>query len=238
MKFVPAALAIVCPSLAVAEPRFAIVEPVDLTLRSRVGWGSTVEPERVAVATEGGWNGAAARAEARGAIEAAIYGHASLFVSASYEARARPSVGAAYQLLDPRRHALGARLSVAYKSEGFVEPEGELESSIVISRSIGADTARAMIAYGRDAEGSESDAEIGSSYVHQLTMRTLLGATARYRRGFSIRMDEPVWDIFGGVLAGFVPDRWRIEVLVGGNAVKQAAVQSGAVGLISVGFDL
>ena len=231
MKHVGVLIALV-PAIAAADP--------DITLRSHVGWGATIEPDRVALSTEGGWNGGEARADVRANVEAGVYDHASVFATTSYEARARPSIGAAYQLLDPRRYAIGARLGVAYKPEGFTEPEGEVESVLVLSRAIGDDTVRAMVAYGRDPEGSESDVECAGSYLHRVTERTLVGATARYRRGLALKAGsaEPAWDVLGGAIAGYVPGNWRVEMLVGGNAVKHMNVQNGLVGLVSIGADL
>jgi hypothetical protein len=222
-------------------PTFAAADSASedaVALRSRVGWGATLEPDRVAVSTEGGWNGGEARATANANVEAAVYHHASVFATASYEANARPAIGAAYQLFDPRTAAVGARISLAYKPEGFAEPEGELESVLVLSRSLGRHALRAMVAYGQDPDGKESDAEVGASFVHRTTDSFVLGGTARYRRGLALKMGEPRWDVIGGALAGYVPGRWRVEVFVGANAVDYARVQSGAVGLISIGADL
>jgi len=221
------------PSLASADPSADLV-----AARSRIGWGATLEPERVALSTEGGWNGGEARAQAHATVEAAVYDRASVFATTSYEARARPSIGAAVQLLDPRRHAIGARLSVAYKPEGFTEPEGELEAVVIGVRPIGRDALRAMLAYGQDPEGNESDAEIGASYVHRATDHILVGGTARYRRGLAVKAGEPNWDAIGGAFAGYVPGAWRFELMIGGNAVDYMTVQTGLVGLLSVGADL
>jgi hypothetical protein len=224
---------VLAPALAVADPGDDLV-----AIRSRVGWGATVEPDRVALSTEGGWNGGEARAQANATIEAAVYGRASVLATTSYDDRARPSVGAAVQVLDPRTHAVGVRISAAYKPEGFTEPEGELESALVLVRPIARGAVRAMLAYGRDPEGNESDAELGASYVQRAADRFVVGGTARYRRGIAVKPGEPSWDVIGGGIAGFVPGSWRVELMVGGSAVEYMRVQAGFVGLLSVGADL
>lgn len=232
-RFAVAAIIVVAPGAALADP-------LD-SLRSQVGWGATVNPDRATLTSEGGWNGGAHRAELRAAAEVTLVPRGSVFVSATYgglDTHARPAIGAAYQLLDPRTGVVGARLSLAYKTEGFTEPGGELESVLVLSRRFGADALRGMIAYGRDPEGNEADGELGVSYIHAAAAGIVVGGTARYRRGLALRAGEPRWDAIGGGIAGLALGRSRVEVLVGGESVAYAAVQTGVVGLISVGTEL
>ena len=233
-------LALVACSAAVA---FAEAPAEDATLRSTVGWGQTVVPDRLVVTTQAGYDGAQQRAQATGYVEAAIASHFSVFAGVTYgeETRgvSRPAFGAAYQLLDPHVHAIGLRVSGAYKSEGFTEPEGELEGMLVASRLIGADVARTFAAYGSDADGHESDAEVGAGYLHRLADHWVVGGTMRYRYARAMKTpDMPHWDMVGGAVGDLLVDRWRVELLVGGGAVGFARTETGPLGLVSVGVDL
>src|SRR2546427_10923551 len=94
---------------------------------------------------------------------------------------ARASSRRTYQLLDPHRHAIGVRLSGAYKPEGFSEPEGELEGVLAASRLIGGDVARTFVAYGSDSDGRQADTELGAGYLRRLAEHWVVGGTLRYR---------------------------------------------------------
>ena len=230
-SWVLAILAIV-PSQAVADPSELVAA------KSRIGWGATLAPERVSLATDGGYNGAEARAELHAVVEARVIDRASVFATTSFEARARPGVGAAYQIFDPRTRPVGLRATFAYKPEGFTEPEGELEAQLVVVRPLGRGAVRAMIAYGQDPEGNEADAEGGASYVHHIGSGFVVGASARYRYGLAIKNDEPQWDVLGGALAGWAPGAWRVELFVGGTALERMVTKSGAVAMLGASADL
>jgi hypothetical protein len=230
--------------LVIAAPLGAAADPIadDLsTTRSQIGWGATVNPDRVNVWSQGGWDGGVQRAVVSATAEATVYPRASIVVNTSIgetSSNPRPSVGAAYQLIDPRSGVNGARVSLTYKPEGFTEPDGEFESVLVLSRRIAGNALRAMVAYGRDAEGKESDVEVGTSLVHRIASSFIVGGTARYRRGIAIKVGEPRWDTIGGAIGGVVRGRARFEVLVGADAVTYTVMQTGIVGLMSVGIDL
>lgn len=214
----------------------------DLQLeRSQVGWGATVDPDRVAFATDSGWDGAAGHVVIDASLEATLLPRASLFVSASYTAldqQSRPSIGAAYQLIDPRTSRNGVRISFAYKPEGFDEPQGELEGVVVLSRRFDGEIARVMLAYGSDPDGRESDAELGASYVQRVTSRWFLGGTLRGRYGIALRPGEPSWDAIAGGLAGVELGHVRLEALAGSDTLAIVSPRTGPVGLIGVGSDL
>ena len=225
------------PLKAVADPALS-----DLVLEhSQVGWGRTLDPDRAGIASESGWDGAAQRVVVDASVEATVVRHASLFATISYveiDRQARPGLGAAYQLLDPRTGRTGARVSLAYKPEGFSEPGGELESMLVLSRRFDGEVARTMLAYGRDLEGTESDAELGVSYLQRAGALLYLGATGRVRYGISTRSGEPRWDAIAGGLAGIHIARGRLEVLLGSDTLAYATTRSGVIGLIGIGSEL
>lgn len=230
-----------CIVVLLSLPLSAAADPDEIsTVRSQIGWGTSINPDHVGVSTEGGWNGGEHRAEVDATAEATVVSRASVFVTAQYGGEytnARPAVGAAYQLVDPRRGSNGARISLAYKPEGFTEPEGEIESVLVVSRQIGADSARVRAAYGQDPEGRESDAEVGGSYIHDLGAGLELGATSRFRHAVKVKTTlEPRWDFIGGAVGAYVVRRSRFEVLVGVDAVAYTPNPAEAGVLVLVSF--
>lgn len=226
----------VVPAIARAEPA-----DYDLTVRSQIAWGATVNPDTVSLATEGGWNGGDRRAIVSAAVEATLLPRLSLLANATYGGltdHTRPAIGAAYQLLDPRTSRIGARLSLSYKPEGFTEPEGELESVLILSHQISGGMVRGMLAYGQDPERRESDVEGGASLVQRVSPDLVIGGTFRYRRGLVIKPGEPSWDALGGVLGGLAFGRTRVELMIGADGIKYTTAQWGIVGLVSIGTDL
>lgn len=214
------------------------------TVRSQIGWGPSINPDRVRIWTEGGWEGGDRRAEVAATVEATILSRASVFATAQFggvEDRSRPALGAAFQVIDPRKSANGARISVAFKPEGFTEPEGEIESVLVLSRRFAGDAVRAMLAYGQDPEGRESDAEAGGSYIHRLTGSFELGATSRYRHAIKVKTTaEPRWDLIGGAVGGYVQGSSRVELMLGVESIAYTPdpAKTGLLALVSVGTEL
>jgi hypothetical protein len=229
--------------LLLSIPVAAAADPDLSTERSQIGWGTSVNPDRIGVWSEGGWNGGEHRAEVDATVEATVLPRASVFVTAQYGGvytNARPAFGAAYQLVDPRQSANGARISIAYKPEGFTEPEGEIESVLVVSRQLGADSARLRGAYGQDPEGRESDGELGASYVHDIGAFEI-GATSRFRHAIKVKTTlEPRWDFISGAVGAYVRDRSRVEVLLGVDAVAYTPnpVATGVLALVSLATEL
>ncbi len=232
-------------AIAVCIPLTAAAEPADdlATLHSQVGWGASVNPDRVSLASEGGWNGGDRRAVVAATVEATVLPRVSVFASAQYGgpvSDARPSLGVGCQLLDPRTSATGARLTVAYKPEGFTEPEGEIESVVIASRMIRGDALRALVAYGQDPEGRESDAEVGASFLHRATPNMLIGLTSRFRHAIKVKTTmDPRWDFIAGGIGSVVRGSSRVELLLGIDSIAYTApAHTGAVGLLSVSTDL
>jgi hypothetical protein len=230
-----------------AAPVAAVADPAggDLaTVRSQIGWGTSVNPDRVGVWSEGGWNGGDRRAEVDATVEATVIPRVSFFASAQYGGdltNARPAIGGAYQVIDPRSGNNGARISLAYKPEGFTEPEGEIESVFVVSRRFRDDAVRALVAYGQDPEGRESDAEVGASYLRRASSSLMFGVTSRFRHAIKVKTTaEPRWDFIGGGVGSLVRGRARFELLLGVDAIAYTPnpAQAGIVGLVSVGTEL
>jgi len=218
-------------------------EPVDAdpALHSQIGWGASVNPARLGLTTEGGWNGGDRRAVVAATVEATVVARLSVLATATYGGitdHARPALGLAYQLLDPRDGGTGARLTLTYKPEGFTEPDGEIESVLVLSRRLGGGVLRGMVAYGQDADRNESDLEGGASLVQRVAPDVVVGGTFRYRRGLVIKPGEPSWDVLGGAIGGLAFGRSRIELMLGADGIRYATAQWGIVGLVSLGTEL
>lgn len=107
----------------------------------------------------------------------------------------RPGIGAGLRWLD------GDTTSTAYlffKTEGFTEPEGEIEALLAFEHAFGAVRASANIAYGQDPEGNERDGEL--ALVGHVEVRTgwFIGATARYRDALGSTKESVIRDGFAG----------------------------------------
>jgi hypothetical protein len=221
---------------------FADAPADDAALHSSVGWGQTIVSNRASVTTEAGYDGAQQRAEATGLLEATIINRIAVFAAVTYGEEtpgvSRPALGAAVQLVDPRTFPVGARLGIAYKPEGFSEPEGEIETVLNLSHMFDRDVARVFAAYGRDPDGHESDVELAAGYLHRLATNWVVGATSRYRYAIALKDAGPRWDLVAGAVGDFLIDRWRIELLVGAGAVETTSVATGPLALASVGLDI
>ena len=221
----------------------------NLTVRSQIGLAPTVVPDKAQLTTQLGFEGAgsvASRGEATGLVEATLLPRLSVFAAVQYGDEAagasQPSIGVAYQIADPRTAAIGARISVAYKGEGFSELDGESETVLMLSKLHGADLGRVMLAYGFDPDFHDSDGEFGASYLHAVASDVALGATSRLRYAFASNPDGGLrWDLFGGAAGEVTFGHWRIEALAGVSSVDlvmSGSVKTGAFGLVSVGYDL
>jgi len=107
----------------------------------------------------------------------------------------RPGAGAAIRWLD------GDITSTAYlmfKTEGFTEPEGEIEALLSFERAFGAVRASANIAYGQDPEGNERDGEVALVAHGEPRRGWFVGGTARYRDALGSTKEAVIRDGFAG----------------------------------------
>lgn len=219
------------------------VAHADPALRSRIVLGGTLEPEQLAVSITAGWNGSNPHALGSALVEAALWQRLSVIAGAELVPAgddARPTAGAAYQFLDPRRDPVGLRVTAVYKPEGLTEPEGEFETTAIVSRPFGLTLASVAVAYGQDFDGNERDGELGASVLANVLPELAVGALARGRSGLgSHPVDEPTWDVVGGVVSTVALGHYRGEILLGAAAQPVAGMaQSGVLGMIAVGADI
>jgi hypothetical protein len=93
----------------------------------------------------------------------------------------RPRVGASYLFATERSLGVSLRGAVHYKTEGFSEPEGEIELGLTGARHLGATLVAVGMAYGQDPEGNERDAELMAATSSPLARSWSAGAFARGR---------------------------------------------------------
>jgi len=93
----------------------------------------------------------------------------------------RPSLGARIRLLGEAGSRPGLALGAFYKTEGFTEPEGEVEGVLAISAHVGSVGLLANLVYGQDADGRERDAEAGAAATVAVRDRWLMGIDTRMR---------------------------------------------------------
>jgi hypothetical protein len=124
----------------------------------------------------------------------------------------RPGIGAGLRWLDGD---ITSTAYLFYKTEGFTEPEGEIEALLSFERAFGAVHASANIAYGQDPEGNERDGEL--ALVAHVEPRTgwFVGGTARYRDALGSTKEAVIRDGFAGPTTTFTFGAFAISLNAG-----------------------
>lgn len=138
----------------------------------------------------------------------------------------RPGVGAGIRLLD------GETKSTAYlfyKTEGFTEPEGEIEALASFEHAFGGVRAVANVAYGQDPEGNERDGELALSAHIEPRAGLFLGGVARYRDALGSTKESIVRDGFAGPTATLTYGAFAFG-LNAGLAMSEARMSSMKLG--------
>jgi hypothetical protein len=142
------------------------------------------------------------------AVEVAVWGPFAIRAQASYSNdtdRMRPSVAGRVQLLRQERHGVDGSLTVFFKSEGFTETEGEIETFASVGHRFEQLSVVGNLVYGQDPEANERDGEVHASVFHQRGW-LLYGFDSRVRFAIGTQhgraaTTEPVFDFTGGPLA-------------------------------------
>jgi len=142
------------------------------------------------------------------AVEAHVWGPFALRFQAAYSNdtdRMRPSVAGRVQLLKQERHGVDGAVTVFFKTEGFTEAEGEIETVASIARRFQWITLLGGLAYGQDPEGNERDGEVRAAAFHQGRW-LMVGLDSRVRFALGTQhgraaTTEPVFDFMGGPVA-------------------------------------
>ena len=118
------------------------------TLSARVG------SVRVFAFGSGGYDSTRRGPLVDSAVEAHVWGPFALRVQTTYSndtQKMRPSVAGRVQLLKQERHGVDGALTVFYKTEGFTEAEGEIETFASIGHRFRQFTLVGNFVYGRDS---------------------------------------------------------------------------------------
>ena len=142
------------------------------------------------------------------AVEVAVWGPFAIRAQTTYSNdtnRMRPSVAGRVQLLRQERHGVDGSLTVFFKTEGFTETEGEIETFASFGHRFEQLSIIGNLVYGQDPEGNERDGEIHASVFHQRGW-LLYGLDSRMRFAIGTQhghaaTTEPVFDFTGGPLA-------------------------------------
>ena len=154
-----------------------------------------------------GYDSARNGARLQSFAEARLYGPLALRVgvqSRRVGESVSPSGMARLQLLSRARQGIDGAVALAYKTEGFNEPEGEIELVMAFGSSIGRWRTLANLAYGQDPEGAERDGELRAALLYTFATRYTLGLDARGRfdlgseRRKLLAKNEPRFDLGAG----------------------------------------
>jgi hypothetical protein len=197
---------------------------------SPLALSATLGPQRGLVFGHGGYDTARGGALFDSAAEVRVWGPLAIRAGVTYSddtSRMRPSVGARLQLLRQQAHGVDGALSSFFKTEGFDEMEGEIESTIAIGRRFDRSYLLGNVAYGQDPEGNERDGELRASFLHQ-TGRLVFGGEGRARSAIGPQHGthsavEPRFDAMVGPTALVALGTFVAFAEVGPSAVRLPA---------------
>jgi hypothetical protein len=141
------------------------------------------------------------------AVEVSIWGPLALRAQTTYSNdtnRMRPSVAGRVQILRQATHGVDGSLTVFYKTEGFTETEGEIETFVSVGHRFDRVSLLGNAVYGQDPEGNERDGELRAAafwqsnngrYIVGLDARTRFAIGAQHGRAATT---EPKLDVEGG----------------------------------------
>lgn len=216
----------------------AAADPSNVLVASRLPSGPDAAAPGMGVTADGGWGGAHAEAVGGFSAEALLASRLTVRAGITYDVGvARPSAGASYQFLDPFRHAIGLLVGAAYKPEGLTETEGEIETTLAISRRFGGGLASASVTYGQDFDAAHHDGEAALALVEPLTERAAIGGVARGRSGLGSTTELGAsWDGLAGAVGRLQIDQYTITA-IGGTEVLGAVTGGTKVGaLVTLAF--
>jgi hypothetical protein len=200
---------------------------------SPVVLSATLDSGHGLVLGNGGYDSARSGALFDSIAEVRVWGPIALRAGATYSddtQRMRPSVGARVQLLRQEAHGVDGSLSSFFKTEGFDETEGEIESTAAIGHRFGRSYLLGNVAYGQDPEGNERDGELRASFLRQQG-RFVLGGEGRVRSAIGAQHGthsavEPRFDALVGPAAFVTFGTFVAFAEVGPSAVRLPAADT------------
>jgi len=190
---ISAGFVVALPALATAEgeteqPEPSMTRSVQTATQSGqflpLALSPSVGPNRALASGFGGYDNAALAPRFESFAEARVYGPLALRFAAhmrSENQTVAPSIMGRVQILSQAKHGFDGGVAVAYKAEGFSEPEGEIEVLIAAARTFGSWRLVGNLAYGQDPEGRERDGEVRAAALCHLGTLYYLGLDSRLR---------------------------------------------------------
>jgi hypothetical protein len=178
------------------------------------------------------------------AVEARIWGPFAIRAAATYSNdtnRMRPSVAGRVQLLKQEKQGVDGSLTVFFKTEGFTETEGEIETFASLGHRFERVSVMGDLVYGQDPEGNERDGEVHAAVFHQHRW-LMYGLDSRVRFAIGTQhghaaTTEPVFDFLGGPVVAAANGPVAVFAQVGPSAFEldHSSIHVGVAGLVGVG---
>jgi len=183
------------------------------------------------------WSGASDRVQVDATGEAQLVGPVRLVVRVqdAFGETARPGLGVAVQVLDERRHGAAGTAYLQYKTEGFSEPEGELEAVIALGKRLDRVHTLVDAAYGQDPEGAERDGELAIAAQVEARPGLFAGAAVRYRDALGTTKEAIARDGFGGATSTLTVGSLAVTAMVGVAMVETQLRRYGASATVAIG---
>lgn len=178
------------------------------------------------------------------AVEVSVWGPLALRVQATYSndtKKMRPSVGGRAQLLRQERQGIDGAVTVFFKTEGFTEAEGEIETFASVGRRFEHFSLLGNLVYGQDPEGNERDGEVRAAIWHQGRLLSLgLDTRTRFAIGTQhgrAATTEPSFDFLAGPVATVVTGPVALFAEAGPSVFRLSGgpTRAGAAALAGVG---
>jgi len=139
------------------------------------------------------------------AIEAHVWGPFAIRFQTTYSNdtdKMRPSLAGRVQLLRQEAHGIDGALTVFFKTEGFNETEGEIETFASVGRRFQEVSLIGNLVYGQDPEGNERDGEVHAAAFRQYRW-LMYGLDSRVRFAIGTQhghaaSTEPIFDFLAG----------------------------------------
>ena len=163
------------------------------------------------------------------AVEVQVWGPFAIRAQATYSNdtdKMRPSIAGRAQLLRQESHGVDGALTVFFKTEGFTETEGEIETFASLGHRFKRVSLVGDLVYGQDPEGNERDGEIHAAAFHQHKW-LMYGIDSRARFAIGTQhghaaTTEPVFDFMGGPIATAATGVFAVFAQVGPSAFELA----------------
>lgn len=173
----------------------------------------------------GGYDSSRAGPVVDSAVEVRVWGPLTLRAQATYSNdanRMRPSVAGRVQVLRQEAHGVDGALTVFFKTEGFTETEGEIETFASIGRRFRLVNVIGDLVYGQDPEGNERDGELRAAVLHRQG-RFVWGLDSRVRFAIGTQRTshvEPKLDFGAGPIATVTTGPWALFAAAGPSGVE------------------